>query len=160
AAWLCGALLGVAFLMREPLVIFAFPVLIYVLLAGSWRDAARVVGGSTAAVMAGLLGLGMLRGGQVLAAQRHIGENWPDLSAMYRTLAGLDQFDRLAHMRAQVVSTMDVAGWAVPIWIAGILLAMRACRRRPQLAPLAIAAGLMALAPLPEFILKHGFPYH
>ena len=67
-----GTLLGMTFLIREPLVVFALPIFVYVVWHLSWRQAVRLTAGAGFTAILGLAGLGLVRGGDIAANLRGI----------------------------------------------------------------------------------------
>lgn len=155
-----GALLGFAFLFREPLLVFAIPFAVHLFAGHSIKLLFRMAGGLCLTITAGFLALGLLRGGDVIANARNIIAAWTDIADMHETLLILGHYDRGLHVLAQLRSTIDTVGWAIPVWLTGMGTASFAFFRSKQNKHLLLLAALTAISPVPEFILKLGFPYH
>lgn len=159
-AAVAGALLGITFLLREPLIVFAAPVLILLVRKGDRRAAVWFVLACVTTIVLGIGGLGIVRGGRPLDNAHAVLEGWFRLSRMYRTLVQVDTIHLAAHRRMEILSTFDVVAWAVPFWLAGFAVCGRLLRRCPALRTSIGVALLAVLVPLPEFFLKLGFFYH
>jgi hypothetical protein len=155
-----GILLGVSFLLREPLVVFLLPVLAFVFLERGARPCALVAAGYAGAVAGGVALLALTQGVGPIAAASALLRNYREASVMYGNLVGAEGYVLRAHALAELRATLDVAAWAVPVWAAGGLLALRGLRERGRERALVVAGIILLLVPLPEFVLKLGFAYH
>lgn len=160
-ALVAGICLALAFLCREPLIAFAAPALLLAWLGRSRGDAVRCGAGIGVGIAVGLVLMAAIRGGDIVGNLQAMVQGWHDLAAMYATLFRVDDhFDRLQHGVNQVRATWECIGWSLPIWVGGAIIAVVRAIRVPADRPVVLTGLMMVLAPLPEFILKHGFPYH
>jgi hypothetical protein len=158
--WAAGALLGMAFLLREPLITCLVPVLVYAGAQRGPRGVAQIVVACVATIALGVAALAWSRGIDLSVFVTIIQRNWRELAALHRALTGAGELDASAIRRDELLVAWRTAGWLVPFWAAGALLALWASLRDSRARVPVLVGVLLMLAPLPEFLLKLGFRYH
>lgn len=155
-----GVLLGLACMVREPLVMFCIPAGVLTMWRGSFRQS-LILGLICVGTIA--VGVGVIGAFDRVApwtAWTALLRNYRSAGAMYDVLAQVGEGDIRTQVREQTRSALRVVMWAVPFWMIGTLLACVRFRREVSLRPLLVAALLLVAVPLPEFVLKVGFAYH
>lgn len=152
-----GACLGVAYMIREPLVMYALPAGLYAMCCARSVRAAIPFGlGAAGMVVTGVATIAFFDGSGPIAAWQHILQNYHDASDMYEAL-GPDS--RFFYNLQQIRDTLNVTLWVAPVWAMGMFLAVRRCVRDRSALPLLLTGIVLALTPLVEFTLKISWPY-
>jgi len=159
-SWIAGSFAAVACLCREPLLVFILPVMMYAFARFSWTRALEV---GLAFLLSGLLGvtvIGITQGVDPITGWLSLLANARDTAGLFARLVEVEGIDLRAHALSQFRDAMDVVLWVVPVWSVGVLLAFVRAFRQSDCRPALLAAAVMPIVPLPEFLLKLGFPYH
>ncbi len=159
-SYAAGVLLGIAALLREPLVVYFAPVLAYVWFRHSLAEVRRVVLGGAVCVVGVIMGIGLVEGVGAFGVFGCLWRNYRQSSVMYAHMVQALGIDLKAHRALQFRLTLDAIGWSIPFWAVGGILAGVAAWKNPTRRATVLAGCCLVLVPLPEFLLKLGFPYH